>query len=390
MLECLHMVQIVKRQFWLKQIEQAWTHRSLVWLSGVRRAGKTSLTQTLEKVEYFDCELPRVRQTMSDPEGFLSSLKGKRIILDEIHRLRNPAELLKIAADHFPDVKVLATGSSSLGASRKFRDTLTGRKTNIWLTPMIQEDLDDFERRNLKHRLLFGGLPPFFLSRELPEKDFQEWLDDYWAKDIQELFRLDRRASFQRFAELIMARSGGIFEATRFTTECEVSRTTISNYLRVFKETLVAHVLKPFNSHRANEIISAPKVYAFDTGFVCYHRGWNELRREDQGLLWEHYVLNELHAHLQTQDIRYWRDKQGHELDFILSRRNQAPIVIECKASQASFDVKNLKIFRRIYPTGRNIVVSPDIDRSFIRRHGSIAVEFLSLSNLVEFWGHNT
>ena len=208
------MEKLIERNYWIEKIEEAWKHRTIVWLSGVRRTGKTFLSQSLSKMEYFDCELPRVRRMMEDPEGFLSPLKGKRIVLDEIHRLRSPAELLKIAADHYKDTRILATGSSTLGASRKFRDTLTGRKTEVWLTPLILPDLKDFKREDLKHRLLRGGLPPFFLPQILPEREFQEWADAYWAKDIQELFRLERRYSFQRFAELTMIRSGGIFEAT--------------------------------------------------------------------------------------------------------------------------------------------------------------------------------
>src|SRR5574341_1088571 len=221
---------MVQRHFWVNQVEKAWKRRSLVWLSWVRRVGKTFLSQSLADIEYFDCELPRVRRMMDDPEGFLKSLRGKRIVLDEIHRLDHPSEILKIAADHYPNISVLATGSSTLGASSKFRDTLAGRKEELWLTPMITADLEDFNRRELHHRLLHGGLPPFFVAEKLPEKEFQEWMDAYWAKDIQELLRLERRHSFQRFAELLMAQSGGIFEATRFARSCEVSRATISNY----------------------------------------------------------------------------------------------------------------------------------------------------------------
>ena len=88
-------LQIVKRGYWINRIESAWHERNLIWLSGVRRSGKTVLCQSLEKVEYFDCELPRVRRQMSDPEEFIESLKGKRIALDEIHRLDNPSEILK-------------------------------------------------------------------------------------------------------------------------------------------------------------------------------------------------------------------------------------------------------------------------------------------------------
>jgi len=374
---------MVQRHFWLSKMEAAWKRRSVLWLSGVRRAGKTILSQSLPDTEYFDCELPRVRRMLDDPEEFLQGIRRKTIVLDEIHRLENPSEVLKIAADHFPRMKVLATGSSTLGASAKFRDSLAGRKEELWLTPMMTADLRDFARADIDHRLLYGGLPPFFLSESLREREFQEWMDAYWAKDIQELFRLERRQSFQRFTELLMAQSGGIFEATTFARPCEVSRTTIANYLAVLEATFVVHVIRPYSSHRATEIVSAPKVYGFDTGFVCYHRGWHTLRRDDMGLLWEHYVLNEMHAHLQSRDIRYWRDKRGHEVDFVLARRKNPPLAIECKWSASELDPTNLQAFRRSYARGENFVVAHDVDRSFSRSYGDLSVKFLSLSALV-------
>lgn len=364
-------------------IEQAWRRRSVIWLPGVRRAGKTYLCQSLPDVEYFDCELPRVRRMMEDPQAFLDSVTGKRIVLDEVHRLPNPSELLKIAADNYPDLLVLATGSSTLGASAKFADTLTGRKTEIWLTPMTMRDMADFGNTDLIHRILRGGLPPFYLADELPERDFQEWIDAYWAKDIQELFRLERRHSFQRFTELLLAQSGGIFEATRFTAPCEVSRGTIANYLAVMEATFVIHVVRPFNSHRATEIVSAPKVYGFDTGFICYYRGWYDLRDDDLGILWEHFVLNELHALLQSRRIHYWRDKHGHELDFVIVDRRSTPTVIECKWSAASFDPSGLRSFRNQYTEGMNYVVANDVDLPYEREYNGIHVRFVSLPELL-------
>ena len=77
-----------------------------------------------------------MRRIMLDPESFLDGLVGKRIVLDEIHRLRNPSELLKIAADHHSRTHIVATGPLTLGASKKFRDTLAGRKRDLWLAPM--------------------------------------------------------------------------------------------------------------------------------------------------------------------------------------------------------------------------------------------------------------
>jgi len=374
---------MVNRDSWKKRIEKAWKSRSVIWLAGVRRAGKTCLTQSLDNVEYFDCELPRVRQTMEDPQDFWDGLKGNRVILDEIHRLDNPSQLLKIAADHYPTIQVLATGSSTLGASGKFRDTLAGRKTNLWLTPMTLTDLDDFGKTDLKHRFLRGGLPPFFLADTLPERDYQEWMDAYWAKDIQELFRLERRHAFLKLAELLMVQSGGMFQAKNFAQPCEVSQPTITNYLKVLEETFVVHVVRPFHGKRSKEIVSAPKVYGFDTGFVCYYRGWTSLRNKDLGDLWEHFVLNEIFAATQSRTIGYWRDKQKHEIDFIWAPRGRTPLAIECKWSAGEFDAGNLRIFRRQHPKGDNVVVAHDVERSFRRTYDGLVVHFENPNGLV-------
>ncbi|MFB3886467.1 MAG: ATP-binding protein [Thermodesulfobacteriota bacterium] len=373
---------MVPRTYWLKLVESAWSRKSIVWLSGVRRVGKTFLCKTIPDIEYFDCELPSTRRQMEDPEGFLGRLKNKKVVLDEIHRLPNPSGFLKIAADHFPSIKIIATGSSTLQASSRFRDTLVGRKAEVWLTPMMSQDLIDFGNQDLQHRFLRGGLPPFFLSKDFPEADFQEWIDSYWAKDIQELFRLERHASFQKFMELLFIQSGGLFEATRFARPCEVSRGTISNYLGVLEATWVIHVIRPFSTRQSVEIIAAPKTYAFDTGFVCYFRGWHQLRDDDLGSLWEHWVLNEMHSHLQTPAVHYWRDKKGHEVDLILTPRGNKPIAIECKWSADHFEPVNLKAFRNHYPDGPNWIVCQDVSRGYTRTYANMKVEFMSLDDL--------
>ena len=160
---------MVRRTHWISAIERLWKEKSVVWLKGVRRAGKTFLCQSLADVEYLDCELPSTRQELSDPERFLRNVGERRVILDEIHRLPDPSELLKIAADYHPKTHIVATGSSSLGASRRFRDTLTDRKRDLWLTPMLLQDEREFGTRGLDHRFQCGGLPPFYLSSSPPE-----------------------------------------------------------------------------------------------------------------------------------------------------------------------------------------------------------------------------
>lgn len=381
---------IVNRPFWEELLNRAWKKRTVIWLMGVRRVGKTSLCKGLSDAEYFDCELPSIRLQLQDPEAFLESKRGKKIILDEIHRLDNPSELLKIAADHYSDVRIIATGSSALGASRKFRDTLTGRKIEIWLTPMLIEEMALFKNNDIRHRFLFGGLPSFFTENTFPHQFFQEWIDAYWAKDIQDIFSVGKRNAFQKFAELLFANSGGLFEATRYALLCEVNRVTIDNYLDVLEETFVVHIIRPYSSHKPTEIVKAPKVYGFDTGIINHIKGRTILREDDLGFMWEHCVLNQLHAHLQTRAINYWRDKSGSEIDFVICGNENSVHAIECKFSILSGEhiqksiAKNFVAFRNHYASGENFVVAFNIDSPFTRKCGDISINFVDAQHLVQ------
>lgn len=144
------------------------------------------------------------------------------------------------------------------------------------------------------------------------------------------------------------------------------------------------HIVRPFSSRRATEIVSAPKVYAFDTGFICHFKGWETLRPEDLGMLWEHYVLNEMQGKFQDRRILYWRDKRHHEVDFVWKRKGKGAIAIECKWSTDQFEPAGMKAFRRLYPEGKNYVVAYDVKRSFQRAYKSLTVEFLNLDQLIE------
>lgn len=112
------------------------------------------------------------------------------MVLDEVHQLPDPSRLLKIGADAFPKLKILATGSSTLAATQKFRDSLTGRKRVVELVPVLHEELPAF---GMTDYLLRGGLPPALLAKEHNPEFYAEWLDSYFARDVQELFRLEKR-----------------------------------------------------------------------------------------------------------------------------------------------------------------------------------------------------
>jgi hypothetical protein len=375
---------MVDRTYWQQRIEDAWQTRTIVWLRGVRRVGKTVLARSLPDTVYFDCELPDHRLEMVDPARFLDGVRGRRVVLDEVHRLANPSELLKNADDDYPDVRILATGSSTLQASAKFRDTLAGRKWEVWLVPLISPDLQDFGNRDLSHRVLAGGMPEAFLGPEVDGRLAGEWLDAFWARDVLELFRVGQKWGFTRLCELLMANSGGVFEATRYTAACELSRQTVMNHLWLLESTSVVHVVKPFSTRRAAEILRAPKVYWFDSGFVRFARGWSRPAEVEMGTLWEHVVLNEIIGRIPYVAVNYWRTKNGSEVDFVLTRPNAAPLAIECRWRWAGArDAPGLTAFRRVYPGGRNLVVTSHTSRDYSQRRGDLLLEMVGLDGLI-------
>jgi predicted AAA+ superfamily ATPase len=375
---------MVSRSFWSSLLSSAWERKTAVWLAGVRGVGKTSFCQALWDAEFFDCESPRVRRLMADPEEFWRKLRGKKVVLDEIHRLPNAFPLLKTAAERFPSSRLLVTAPVSLQANPNVREALGERLAQIWLTPMMSQDLVDFGNIALEHRFLRGGLPSFFASPTLPEWDFQQWMDSFWAKDIQDFFRIEQRDSFHHFMELLSARSGELFEAVRYTDRCGVSRTTIRKYLQALETSLAVLVVRPFSTRRAVEIVTIPQTYVFDTGFLCYSRGWQNLREGDFGILWKHYVLNEICAHLQDPQVQYWRDKRGHEVDFILIDREWGVITMTCLWKARDFTPRGLQAFRYHYPSGPNWVVCGDAPRASVHSLPRLKVEFMSLKEMIQ------
>ncbi|MBX9570129.1 MAG: ATP-binding protein [Candidatus Obscuribacterales bacterium] len=373
---------MISRPFWLNQIENSWQKAPIVWLTGVRRVGKSTLCQELTDALYFNCDLPRVADQLKDIEQFYSQVKSKKIILDEIHQLPDPSKILKIAADSFPKLKILATGSSTLSATQKFRDSLAGRKRVIHLLPVLASELAAFGSSDVRLRLLRGGLPQCLLSQDHDLSFYSEWLDSFYARDVQELFRIEKRSNFLKLIELLLRQSGGLIEITSLAKHAGLSRPTVMNYIEVLQITHAITLIRPFAGGGRREIVAQPKAYGFDTGFVAYARSWTELRPTDLGPLWEHLVLETLRSFTPDKEIHFWRDKQQTEIDFVIPRNRSSIDAIECKWSSTTTTTHNFKKFRANYPDGKNILVSNQEAETYIRTIEGLDIIFTNLLGL--------
>jgi predicted AAA+ superfamily ATPase len=382
----LNMIPMIERPFWIQRIRQAWEKRPIVWLSGVRRAGKTTLAQMFSKAVYQNCDLPSVARRLFDPESFYDSLdKGAIVIFDEVHRLEDPSRLLKIAADAYPHLKVLATGSSTLAATKKFRDSLTGRKHMIYLPSVLwSECIDHFNIKELDRRLLHGGLPESLLSETKNAAFFSEWMDSFYASDIQELFSIRNRTGFMKLLHLLLRQSGSLMDYTHLARLSDLSRHTVKAHVEAMSIAHAVFLLPPFHGGGRREITHRHKCYSFDTGFVTFVKGWDSIREDDRGLLWEHLVLDSLRTIVDDHNLFYWRDKSGREVDFVIKDGRQQSDAIECKINPDHFDPAHLAIFRSSYPEGKNYVFSPNIKSSYQRRYGKLKVDFISIKQIYD------
>ena len=378
---------MIARPTWIERLHESWRKAPIAWLSGVRRVGKTTLTQQLSGIHYLNCDLPSVRDLLQDPERLFASVRERVVVLDEVHRLDDPSAVLKIAADAFPQLRIVASGSSTIAATAKFRDTLTGRKREVHLVPVLYAELSAFGITDLKTRLLHGGLPALLLAPALDPEAYSEWLASFYARDVQELFRVEKRTAFLRFCELLLRQSGGMFEVASLARDAAISRPTVMSWRDILETTHLITTVRPHHGGAMREIVAQPKVYAFDTGFVCHARRWDALREDDLGVLWEHVVLETLQS-IPLLDIRFWRDKSKHELDFVLPRARDACDVIECKWRPGTFKPKNLAVFREAYPTGRNFVVSPRRTPPITRSEGGLEVTHVGLEQLQALLSH--
>jgi len=375
---------MIERPLWLERLHQAWAKRSIVWLSGVRRVGKTTIARMLPSAVHMNCDLPSVVRALEEPELFFENQTPESIlVLDEVHHLDDPSRLLKIAADEYPHYKILATGSSTLAATRKFRDSLTGRKQSLHLCPVLWEECGDpFGRPDLDHRLLHGGLPEPLLAAKKDSSFFSEWIDSFYARDILELFSIRNRQGFLSLFRLLLRQSGGQVDYSQLANLSEQSRLTVKAHIDAMQIAHAVHLLRPFHGGGKREIVSRPKCYAFDTGFVTFERGWDKIRDDDRGLLWEHLVLDSLRSRFADDEIFYWQDKSHREVDFVIRRNRNRADVIECKINPDKLDATSIRAFRDLYPQGENIVVSPSVKNPYQFRRGDMVFTACNTKNL--------
>jgi len=317
---------------------EKWLFRGkIIILYGARQVGKTTLVKAmLDKYKqpdgYYNCEIQSVKNALTQEEpGLLKKYIGdkKIVVFDEAQNIVNIGSILKLLADTYPELQIIATGSSSFDLANRAAEPLTGRALQFTLYPFSYAELGDLytplERKTQLDNLLKYGFYPEIV--QAPEMDARILLDDlsskYLYKDVLEFENLKRSDVIFKLLQLLALQIGSEVSLDELGSTLQVNRRTVERYINIMEKAFILFKLHPFRRNLATEIRKKYKVYFYDVGIrnsIVQQYQDVELRN-DKGGLWENFLICERLKHLQQLQINpnyyFWRTHQGQEIDYL-------------------------------------------------------------------------
>ena len=226
--------------------------------------------------------------------------KNKIIVIDEAQRIKDIGLKLKLAIDNFPDLQIIATGSSSFELANEMNEPLTGRKFEYTLYPFSFGELKDFhgtleENMQLKNRLVYGAYPEVINHPE-ESKETLNWLSDsYLYKDLFQMESIKKPELLVKLLQSLAWQIGSEVSYNEIATTIGSDPKTVEKYIGLLEKTFVVFRLHALSRNLRNEIKKSRKIYFYDNGIRnAIINNFNPIDiRQDVGALWENYLISE-------------------------------------------------------------------------------------------------
>lgn len=319
------------------KIEENLFRGKIIIVYGARRTGKTTLSKILlekypEKSKYINCELLQNQQALNTTNS--EQLKdffgdAKFVVLDEAQEIVSIGKVLKILVDTFPDIQILATGSSSFDLAQKISEPLTGRTREYTLYPLSIEEIIShhgaiFEHAKFENILRFGLYPSVFnKSEDEMKEELRDIASKYLYKDILKFKELKRSDLVINLLQAVALQAGNKVSYHELATLLKENHHTVRNYLELLEKCFVIFRLRSFSRNLRKEIGKSFKVYFYDIGIRnSLINNFNPLHiRSDVGALWENFCIVERmkrnHNNRLFPNIYFWRTYDQKEIDYI-------------------------------------------------------------------------
>lgn len=341
---------------------------------GARQVGKTTLCRAIMQnysanALYLNCDEPDIRQALTHKTSTeLRFILGNKtlIVIDEAQRVKDIGLTLKLLIDAYPEIQIIATGSSSFDLSNETKEPLTGRKIEYYLYPLaISELLEQESRiettRLLETRLRFGSYPGV-ISSDDPAATVAEIAGSYLYRDILEVQTVKNPDQLHRLLQALALQVGGEVAYNELGNLLGLDKATVARYVSLLEQAYVIFHLPPFSRNLRKELGKQRKIYFYDLGIRnALINNFNPLHlRQDVGALWENYFIIERTKYNQNRRYRvnryFWRTYDGQEIDYLEEAGGQLT-AFECKWSKTVQRIP--PAFDKTYPESQFYVVHP-------------------------------
>lgn len=321
-----------------KQVENDLFKGKAIVIYGPRQVGKTTLVKQIisrssTPSTYLNCDEPDIRaqlanQTSTQLRNFIG--QTKLVIFDEAQRVKNIGLSLKLIIDTFPEIQVIATGSSSFELANQVAEPLTGRTYQHTLFPLsfseIKNQLGLTDTvRNLQDHLRFGSYPEIITQTSQTEKQRLLYLlkTNYLITDILQHQNIKGPELLYQLLQALALQIGQEVSLNELASLLEIDKNTVKRYLNLLEKTFIIFKLTAFSRNLRAEINKKYKIYFQDTGLRnALINNFNPLAlRNDTGQLWENYLISErlkTNAYAKKYpNLYFWRTYDQKELDLI-------------------------------------------------------------------------
>lgn len=365
-----------------KQISENLFKGKAIILLGARQTGKTTLLHLIigaaANILWLNADEPDVQaifeQANSDSlKAFIGS--HKLVVIDEAQRIKNIGLCIKLIKDNFPDIQVLATGSSSFELANKVNEPLTGRKWEYHLYPLSFEEMVHYhglikERRLLEHRLVYGYYPDVVTAEGAEKNILKALSDSYLYKDILLWEGIKKPEKLVKLLQALAFQVGNQVSNNELSRLTGLNAKTVETYLNLLEQTFVVFRLSSFSRNGRNELKASKKVYFYDNGIrnAIISNFQPAHLRSDIGALWENFLMAERlkrnHYSSHFSNSYFWRTKEGQEIDYIEEADGQL-LAAEFKWNPNA-KAKIPAGFRNHYSDFEEKIITPDNFESFV------------------------
>jgi len=365
-------------RYLLKQAQQD-LQRKMVFIGGPRQVGKTTLAKSLlgkDKSGYLNWDIPEDRENILQRQLPATKL----IVLDEIHKYKKWRGLMKGLFDkHHPDIKFLVTGSARLDYYRYGGDSLQGRYHYLRMHPLSFAELKMKTTKDLLELLNLGGFPePFFSSSK---KHAQRWSREYRTRllreEVRDLENVKDLGSMEALLLRLPELVGSPLSINAVREDLDVGFKAVKNWIEIFERLYVLFRVPPFGATKIRAVKKEQKHYHFDWTTITDPGTRFENLMACHLLKWVHFLQD---TEGRDLELRYFRDVDGREVDFIICENKKPITAIECKYADSEVS-SSLIYFKERFPGVAAYQLHATGVKEFVNRNG---IKYLNATKFLD------